>query len=191
MGLKELEVKIKEKADQAIAAQNQATSQELQKLDDQFNKDKAVIDAIAHKETERALDLLRKKEVIPAKLKAKSLLLKTKRDLIEQVFNQAKERFANASAKEYATVLKLLLKKNPLPGPVKVSPCKAKEKETIKALTEIAKANGLALTFIEATPQITGGFIAKQALIDLDYSVDTYFESIRKELEEEIHKELF
>ncbi|MBU1955923.1 MAG: V-type ATP synthase subunit E [Candidatus Margulisbacteria bacterium] len=137
------------------------------------------------------MDLLIKKELIPAKLKSKSMLLSTKRNLINQVYEEAKKQFTATSGKEYKTIIKQLLKANPLKGKVEIIPCQANEKDTKVALEEAAKSAKLEITWSDPTPTISGGFIAKQGLIDFDYSFDTYFKTIRKTLEDEIIKLLF
>lgn len=191
MGFKELIAKIEEKAQATINQQNQQTNQELEKIKSQFEKEKTALEKAAQHETEKALDLLRKKNIIPARLQAKSSLLKAKRELIDQVFNQAKQLFIQTKDKEYATILKLLIKKNPLRGKAEITSSKAKEKITKTTLNQLARQEGFEVTFLAAAPQLTGGFIAKQGLIDLDYSFETYFESIRKELEDAINLQLF
>ena len=123
---------------------------------------------------------IKRQEMARAELESKKIFLQAKKEIIDDVFGQAKKSVSGLKEKEIASVISSLLKKagNDIDiGYIYCNPGDAKFFSQFK----VEKAG------------ISGGFIAenREMTVRVDYSFDTLFDSLRESNMEKIAAKLF
>lgn len=126
--------------------------------------------------------LLKERTISNAELKARNEKLKAKQEVIDRVFDMAKERLKNLSEDKYVSYLKDTLKNLKLEGEeIIVVPKRMKPKVKVLGLRpEISDAE-----------IVDSGFLIKGKGTTLNYTFDSLVEHYRDELETEIAQSLF
>ncbi len=126
--------------------------------------------------------LLKERTISNAELKVRNEKLKAKQEVIDRVFNMAKERLKDLDQDRYISYLKSILKKLELSGQeVIVVPEKMRNK--VKTLGLFPK--------VSEEETVDSGFLIKDKGIILNYTFDSLIDYYRDELETEIAQSLF
>lgn len=126
--------------------------------------------------------LLKERTISNAELKARNEKLKAKQEVIDRVFDMAKERLKNLSEDKYVSYLKSTLKNLKLEG----------EEIIIVPKRMKSKVEGLGLRpKISDDEVVDSGFLIKGKGTTLNYTFDSLVEHYRDELETEIAQSLF
>lgn len=187
MALSDILEKIKEETDAKIKDLNEQFEAKLATLEADFEKKKEKAKNEMDEQVARnSKKILNKMETV-AKMEAKNKLLKEKRDLLDDIFNNALEALVQED--EYRKMITSLLKKTDIEGDdVRVIPAKGKEDETKKALEE----SGKKYTMAEKSADIKGGFILQSEKIEVNNSFESILhKQLRDDLELDIAKMLF
>ena len=124
---------------------------------------------------------------------AKSLILRKKQEIIDQVYNQALDYLAKLDDNAYVNLITHFIKQLPdirdLPAGKSgiIIPVKGKEDLTKKALVQSGRKYALASKSIEGI----GGFIFQSAKFEIDNTFTTLIKLIRDKTEIEVSKILF
>ena len=126
--------------------------------------------------------LLKERTISNAELKARNEKLKAKQEVIDRVFDMAKEKLKNLSEDKYISYLKSTLEDLKLEG-----------NETIVVPKRMKpKVKGLGLkSKISEDEAVDSGFLIKDEGTTLNYTFDSLVEHCRDELETEIAQSLF
>ncbi len=187
MALSDILEKIKEETDAKIKDLNEQFDAKLSTLESEFKekKEKAK-NEMDEQVAKNSKKILNKMETV-AKMEAKNKLLKEKRALLDDIFEQALEALIQAD--DYQEMIKTLLEKTEIESDdVSVIPAKGKEDETKKALEESGKNYKMA----EKSADIKGGFILQSDKIEVNNSFESILhKQLRDDLELDIAKMLF
>lgn len=126
--------------------------------------------------------LLKERTISNAELRARDEKLRAKQEIVERVFDMAKERLKNLSEDKYISYLKATLKSLELKGG-----------ETIVVPKRMkSKVKGLGLRpEISEDETVDSGFLLKDKGTTLNYTFDSLVEHYRDQLETEIAQSLF
>lgn len=168
----------KERADGIIDEANKAKEEIISSKEKEANEQRNKILERATTET----SLLKERVISSAELKARNEILKAKQNVMDRVFNMAKEKLKDLDGDRYISFLKNTLKTLELSG-----------KETIvvpEKMRDRIKKLGL---FIKVSDDETvdSGFLIKGEGVILNYSFDSLIDHYREELEIEIAQSLF
>lgn len=126
-------------------------------------------------------DLLKSRTISNAELSARDEKLTAKQEVIERVFNLAKEKLKNLKEEEYLAYLKATLEDIKLEGG-----------ETIIVPERMkAKVKELGLSAKVSEETVDSGFVIKDGGIILNHTFDSLVDDIRDDLEIEIAQSLF
>ena len=187
MALSDILDKIKEETEAKIKELNEQYEAKLSALESEFEekkqKAKAQMDSQVSANSKK---IVSKMETL-AKMEAKNKLLKEKRALLDEIFNEALNKLS--SAENYKDMLVALLKNSNIEGDdVLIMPAKGKEEETKAAL----QASGKPYKLADKSADIKGGFILKSEKIEIDSSFESIlYKQLKDQLELEIAKFLF
>lgn len=165
----------KNKAKEITAQYNQ----EIQKLKDATNAQiKQLIqeydDKLAQQQT-----LIKNQLISNATLKAKQEILKTKWVIIDEIFDQAKEKFIASDT--YPNALKDIVTRNA-----------DSNSELIVSKSDYTKLQKLLPNVkLTSSDNLTNGLIIKKGRVELNYSLDRIIKSLKSELVIELSKLLF
>ncbi len=131
-------------------------------------------------ETKKILDMIKRQELASAELENKKMILEAKKQVIENVFSEAKKKLESLDDKKREAYVKKLLEKAKSDIEVAHVYC---NKRDIKFLKD----------FNAETAEIIGGLIAenKEKTIRVDYSFETLLQSIKENELQDINKMLF
>ena len=131
-------------------------------------------------ETKRMLDTIKRQELANAELENKKMLLEAKKQIIDNVFDEARKKLANLDDKKKEFYIKKLLEK-------------AKKDIEVVHLYSNKNDTRFLRGFDVKTIDIIGGVMAenKEKTIRVDYSFDTILESIKESELQNISKILF
>ena len=131
-------------------------------------------------EAKRIIDIIKRQELASAELENKKALLEAKKQLIDNVFAEARKRLENLDDKKKEAHIKKLLEKAKNDIEVSSVYCNKKDAKFVKGFNvEVA--------------DIIGGVMAenREKTIRVDYSFDTTLESIKESELQNISKILF
>lgn len=127
-------------------------------------------------------NLLKERAISGAELKARNEKLKAKQEIIDKVFNIAKERLKNLDEDIYVSYLTSTLKTLKLSGEeIIIVPEKMRKK--VKSLGLFPK--------VSEEESVDSGFLIKDKGIILNYTFDSLIDYYREELETEVAQSLF
>lgn len=187
MALADILAQIKKETDEKMKALEKEFAKKVAGIDEEFSaKTKAAGEKMDEAVTENSKKILNKMTT-HAKMEAKNQLLKEKRELMDEVFEEALKQLVNSA--NYKDILISLLKHSPLKGDdVEVCPAKGKEEETRSAIS----ASGKEYKLCEDSANIKGGFILKSEKIEINNSFESILnKQLRSDLELDVAKTLF
>jgi len=168
----------KEKANLIMEEANKAKDEIIASKEKEANENKRRLLERAKREA----DLAKERIISGAELKVRNEKLLAKQQIMERVFNLAKERLRALDEDKYVSFLKNVLKGLQLTGEeVLVVP--ENMKDTVKKL-------GIALKVSE-DETVESGFLIKDKGIILNYTFDSLVEHYRDEMVTELAQELF
>ncbi|MBI2658724.1 hypothetical protein HYX05_01310 [Candidatus Woesearchaeota archaeon] len=131
-------------------------------------------------EAKRIIDTIKRQELASADLENKKMLLEAKKQLIENVFAEARKRLENLDDKKKELYIKKLLEKAKNDIEISIIYCNRKDAKFVKGFN--AEAAG-----------IIGGLMAEnmEKTIRVDYSFDTMLENLKETELQNINKALF
>ena len=134
----------------------------------------------SEEETKRILDTIKRQELANAELENKKILLEAKKEVIDNVFSEAKKKLENLDDKKKEAIIKRLLEKAKNEIEIAHIYCNKKDIKLLKG-------------FSAETNEIIGGLITenKERTIRVDYSFDIILESINESELQNISKILF
>jgi len=131
-------------------------------------------------ETKRMIDLIKRQELASAELENKKMVLEAKKQIIDAVFSEAKQRIESLDDRKRETYIKKLLEKA--------------KKDIHVAHVYLNKKDAKSLKEHDVeTADIIGGLIAenKDKTVRVNYSFETLLESIKESELQNINKVLF
>jgi len=186
MALTDILEKIKKETDDKISQLEKDFKHKKENLEKTNKEEQKDIDAKMHDKVELNSKKIIEKAENLADREAKNMLLKAKRNIIDEALIKAIESLS--SSDKYEEMLTEMLKKADLIDDVVVIPAKGKEEATKKAIKESGKSYMLS----DKGAAIKGGFILKTEKIEVDNSFETIIgEQLREDLEIKLHKLLF
>ncbi len=162
-----------------IAQESQMNNKEIldSKIDEaNDNKDKII------ERANRDASMLKERIISEAELKVRDKKLKAKREILDRVFDRAKDELANIGEDDYLNFLKGHMNKMNLKGTeVLIVPEKYKE---------IVKKSGI-YSNISNEESVATGFLLKDGNININYSFESLVDFRREDIEVEIAQKLF
>jgi len=187
MALSDILNKITEETDKKLKKLEQEFNEKKDRLKKQNEESQKKLDESLHKKIEESSAKIIEKAENLAEMESKNLLLKAKREILEESLGRAIE--ALAQSEKYTEIITEMLKKSDIEGDnIVVVPAKGKESETKDAI----KNSGKPYFLSEKSTDIKGGIIIKTSNIEIDNSFETIIkEELRETLEMSINKILF
>lgn len=187
MALQDILQKIKQEAETELKALEEEHDKKLKTVDEEFEDLKAEANEDMDDKVETNSKKIMNKMTTIAKMEAKNKLLKEKRELLDEIFEEALAKLVDSP--NYKDLIVGLLKHAGISGEdVEVVPAKGKESETKSAL----EASGKSFKMSEKAGSIKGGFILVSDKIEINNSFESILnKQLRSDLELEIAKTLF
>ena len=131
-------------------------------------------------EIKRMIDVIKKQELASGELENKKMILEAKKQVIENVFNEAKKRIEKLDDKKRELYIKKLLEKIKNEIEISYVYCNKKDAKFLKG-------------FNVANADIIGGLTAenKEKTVRVDYSFETMLDSVKEAQLQNISKILF
>ncbi len=179
MGLEKVKERVLHEAMDKSNAKIDAASDEAKHIISAATKQAKEKEEVSLEKIEQEIEFIKKKEEAAAKLEAKKQILSLKKEFIDGLFEQVKEKLAQLPERQRASHVKILLRKASKEIDVAAVFCNKKDRKNAGSNVKDA--------------EILGGIIAESAdgSIRVDYSYDTMLEQIKSELMPELNKELF
>ena len=182
MGLELVKEEVIKNAKEQESAMIAEARKESNKLAKESEKKTEEMKEKADSETKRIIDAMKRQALASGELESKKMVLEAKKQIIENVFAEAKNRLESLDEKKKEALLKKLLEKSRKELEVEYVYCSRKDAKLIKG--------------INAGPadiDILGGIIAenKDKTIRIDYSFGTMLEIIKENELQSINKILF
>lgn len=122
---------------------------------------------------------------------AKLLLLKTKREAMDKVKEEAKKKLLAAADKEIISLFIGEMKKSELSGEYTLFPSKLHRDIIEKNLKEIEKAVGVKITVSGDDCDVANGFVLSNEIYDVDFSLDAIIDEAARINEKSVYDTLF
>ncbi len=134
----------------------------------------------AEDETRRVMEMLEKRELAATALESKKLLMSAKKQVLDEVFERAKQSLAKLGAAERKAIVQSLVKR-------------ASEEIAIETVYASARDKELLSGYKTADAPIMGGIIAesKDGTVRADYSFETLLGELRDRSLEELGRIVF
>ena len=180
MGLESVKEEVIKNAKEQESAMIAEARKESNKLAKESEKKTEEMKEKADSETKRIIDAMKRQALASGELEIKKMVLEAKKQIIENVFAEAKNRLESLDEKKKEALLKKLLEKSRKELEVEYVYCSRKDAKLVKGVNA-----GLA--------DILGGIIAenKDKTIRIDYSFETMLEIIKERELQNINKILF
>lgn len=165
----------KEKADEIIAK----TAEECKGYinNSTAETDKIVFDIEARSKTVAELD-------------AKKLLLKAKKDVLDEVFALALDKLRNLDVERYSALIFAMLEEANDGDEIVISQ-REKDIVTKESLDEYASKRGIKLTLLPPSDDFDGGVIIKSNGVDKNLMLEVEIELLKENYEAQVAKEIF
>lgn len=166
----------KSREESLLAEAREESSKIMKEAEDKIEQFREKSDA----EIKGIIDVLKKQELASAELENKKMILETKKQLIENVFTEAKKKLDGLSTEKRRAYIKKLFEK-------------AKKDLGVVNVYCNKKDLGFLKDSNAKTADIAGGLIAenKDGTISVDYSFETLVQSIKESELQSINKLLF
>ena len=193
MALEDIVKRIKEKVSQEVEKIKQGADREREEIIKKAKQEAdRVKDELIKKATEEG-EGERQRRLMRTRSEERKKILAFKRELIDKVFRQAKERLDNLSEEEYLKWSERLLLSNIDSGKeeILVSP---RDKDLMERILVEGLGEGLNIKEIKFLPQLNEkerGFIVRKEGVQINYTFSSLFSSLEDELEIEVARILF
>lgn len=132
-----------------------------------------------------------KRQKAVAELDAKKIVLKSKKDAIDEAFRLAKEQLNSLSSEKYFDVVSNMISTYAEDGDVVTVSAKDKKLITMAKLDKIASAKKIKLTLNKEYGDFEGGVILSGNGMDKNLTFDVELKTLRDEMETEIADMIF
>lgn len=132
-----------------------------------------------------------KRQKAVAELDAKKIVLKSKKDAIDEAFRLAKEKLNSLSSEKYFEVVSNMISTYAEDGDVVIVSAKDKKLITKAKLDKIASAKKIKLTLNKEYGDFEGGVILSGNGMDKNLTFDVELKTLRDEMETEIADMIF
>ncbi len=183
MSIQDIINNIEAEKTKAIAALDKELEDALSKLEEDHEKKKEALKEDYKNRVAEKSSSIEKKAKAQANMEKKIMLLKAKRESLEEAFGAAVEKLS--TSKSYTDILAILLKKVDLPK-AKVIAAKGKKSETAAALKSAGKDYE-----VDSEGAFAGGCIVIADDVEIDLSFKTLINSLRGEVETDVAHKLF
>ena len=180
MGLEEVKEEIIRHAKEQETALVAEARKEASKITKEAEKKIEEIKEKSEAEIKKMTDILKRQELASAELENKKMLLEAKKQIIEDVFIEAKKKLENLDDKKREAHMKKLLEKTKNDIQVEYVYSNKKDSKFLKGVTT-------------GNINIIGGLIAenKEKTVRVDYSFETLLQNIKESELQNISKILF
>lgn len=189
--LKKIEEESKEVADKIIEEARLSADKILKEGEDRLHSLKRRQEEEIQKEKKERKDL----EILRIKAEKRNLLLRRKRELLEEFFELLEKRIVEADELEYESFWRKLLKDNIEGGENVYIPQDSirpvEEKVFLSVGEELEKNEGKRIKLAGRLPSISAGFILEKDRKRVNLTLSSVKDRIREEKEMEIAKILF
>ena len=135
MGLEAIIEEIKAKGRAEADTISGETSQEVSKIIADAQASAAKINAVKQEAVRKEIDRMRQQELSSANLEIKKLMLNARKDILDEVYESAKDSISKLPAEKNKMILKSIIEKNES-GNSKIF-SKGKDKATVKKITKL------------------------------------------------------
>lgn len=135
-------------------------------------------------------EIFRRREIV-ANLDVKKLMLKAKRDLINDVYELALEKMKGIEGEQYTTLCEAMLDAAVSTKDEQIQVAASEKYLTQTWLDGYNAARGAKLSFSDVKPDITGGFILAKGKISTNCSWDMLVRAAQEKQEADVVKRLF
>lgn len=187
MALNDILEQIKEENQKKLEEINKEFDEKIKKIDSEYETKMEKAKKATNTQVETNSKKVTNKMITVAKMEAKNKLLKEKRKVMDEIFDEALNQIVESD--DYKKLIVGLLKHAGIKGEdIIVVPAKGKEKETKEALEQ----SGQSFELSDISADIRGGFILTSEKVEIDNSFESILnKQLRDELELDIAKSLF
>ena len=180
MGLETVKEEILNSAKEQSSSLIAESRAEANRITKEAEKKAEEIKEKSESEAKRMMDIIKRQELASAELDSKKMLLEAKKEIIGNVFGEARKKLENLDDKKKELILKRLLEKAKNEIEIAHVYCNKKDAKFLKG-------------FAVEPAVIIGGLMAenKERTIRIDYGFDTILESIKESELQEISRSLF
>jgi V/A-type H+-transporting ATPase subunit E len=132
--------------------------------------------------------------IVAEELELRKALLVRKREILDEIYGEARKRLEGLSAARYRELLKALIVEMSISGKEEiVVPAKQREAFTAEFVESLNKARGpgAAFTLADAPGDFTWGVVLREGSRRVDLTLDVIFEQLKARLESGIARILF
>ena len=187
MALKDILDQIKKEVETEIAKLDKAHAEAIAAITAEYQKNREQRKTEMHTKVADSVTKVKTRAKTFAKMETRNNLLRAKRDLLQQVFDQTVQSLIKSE--NYVNIVATLLKKAGKEfDEGKIIPAKGKEEETKKALS----ASGTKFEMTSESAKIQGGFILESGKVEMNFAFDSLLaKEIWDELEVQLNQLLF
>lgn len=180
MGLEKVKERVLEEARQKAKDRIDSANAETREIMKPFSSQIKEKESALRSQMEAEVASIKRREAAIAKLESKKMSLAFRKDFIEGIFSQAKERLSRLPETERASYIKKLLQKANSELEMEVIYCNKKDARYVTG-------------YKAKEADITGGIIAESAdgSLRVDYSYEALLEQLKESLLPELDKLLF
>jgi len=180
MGLEALKEEIIKNAKEQEVALISEARREANRIQKEAEKKIEELKEKNEAETKRMIDVIKKQEIASVELENKKIILDAKKQIIDRVFDEAKNRLENLEDKKREIYIKKLFEKTENEIEIGYIYCNKNDAKFLKGLN------------VE-TVNIIGGLVAenKERNVRVDYSFETILQDIKEKELQNINKMLF
>lgn len=180
MGLEAVKEEVIRQAKEQESAIIAEARKEANKIEKEAEKKIEEIKAKSEEDTKKAIDTMKRQALVTAEMESKKLVLESKKQVIENVFAEARKRLESLDEKRRESIVKKLVGKAEKELEVEYIYCNKNDLKIIKG-------------FKAEPANIGGGIIAenRDRTIRIDYSFEAMLESIREGELQSINRVLF
>lgn len=186
MALTDITDKIIAEARENANAIEEETRQEVERIQEETERRKQELKAASDQQLEREKQHRREQARARANQEKKRTIEQAKREHIERVYDDARDRLTQLETSEYTQLVTTLARELPVLENGTAWVPAERSQETLQALTD-AGVN-LATT---TTDRIQGGFIVETQKAEYDYSFESLIHEARQSAELDVASELF
>jgi len=195
MGLEDILKSIDEKVNQELEKIRKEAEEEKKKI-----LERAREEAEQHKEkilrvAKKNLEDEKRRKLIQIRREEKKETLRLKRKIMDEIFQEAKEKFLNLDKQEYLSLMKEVLLTNLSQGEVEIiiSPRDKKlmDKSFIQEVEKSLSEKKVKLRFLPQLDEGERGFIIKEENLEINCTLSSLFSAVKDKIEIEVAHHLF
>jgi len=144
-----------------------------------------------HVQTQAEVGRILSRKAMSARVDSSKIILLSKQNAIDTVFEKAKQKILKMSDKEYFELIGVLIIKHASINDEVVFSKKDKKRVPKDFLENLSKKHKLSLKMSDETHSLSGGVLLKGKKYDKNLSIDTLLSLARESIESEVSKVLF